>query len=523
MNSPNMNSPNMNRPNMNRPNILLISADQHRADCFGFEGRKIKTPHLDQLARDGTRFSNCITPTVVCQPARASILTGQLCRTHGVHDNGIDLDPEVGEKGFAGALSSSGYRTSFFGKAHFSTYHTYEPTGTPECLASSANYPDTWHGPYMGFDHIEMMLVGHNWFLPEKPPRGQHYERWFYADGLGDKKNALYRENAGDTFGAAQTWHSRLPVAWHNSTWTADRAIEWLKHGRSDDPFCTWISFPDPHHPFDAPEPWSRLHAPADVDLPEHRVRSFTQKPWWHERVLTAEPSGNKKGAEIRKAYSRIGEQSDDQLREIIANTYGQIALIDHNVGRILIALEEVGLSSNTLVIYISDHGDWLGDHGLVLKGPMHYDGLLRVPMIIRGAGVPQNKCVDEPVSTLDLAPTFLDYASADSLHTQHGLSLRPLVETDTATRDFALNEWELLPTRAGVGLSLRTVRTKTHKLTIDEQSGAGEMYDMISDPNETTNLFDSPDHISIREELLNFIASRPDDAGPVRAQVGMA
>ncbi|MEL7165374.1 MAG: sulfatase-like hydrolase/transferase [Pseudomonadota bacterium] len=508
---------------MTRPNILLISADQHRADCFGFEGRNIKTPHLDQLAADGTHFSNCITPTVVCQPARASILTGQLCRTHGVHDNGIDLEPCVGEKGFAGAMAAAGYETSYFGKAHFSTYHTFQPTGTPECLTSSADYPDDWYGPYMGFNHIEMMLVGHNWFLPEKPPHGQHYERWFHGDGRGDVKNALYRENAGDTKDAAQTWHSKLPVAWHNSTWTADRAIEWLRHGRGGDPFCTWVSFPDPHHPFDAPEPWSRLHDPAEVDLPKHRERTFEGRPWWHEQVLTAEPTGDRKGAEIRKAYSRIGPQSDAQLREIIANTYGQIALIDHNVGRILIALEEAGLADNTIVIYMSDHGDWLGEHGLILKGPMHYDGLLRVPMIVRGPNVPRGKKVDEPVSTLDLGPTFFDYGDASPLLTQHGQSLRPLIETDEATRDFALNEWELLPTRAGVGLSLRTVRTKTHKMTVDMQSEAGELYDMVSDPHETKNLFDDPDQAALREQLFAYIHQRPEDAGPIRAQVGMA
>ncbi len=193
-----------------------------------------------------------------------------------MHDNGIDLDPAVGERGFAGAMAAAGYQTAFFGKAHFATYHTFQPTGTPECLRSSADYPADWYGPYMGFSHVELMLVGHNWFLPEKPPRGQHYERWFHADGRGDERNRMYRENAGDTRGAAQTWHSRLPVAWHNSTWTADRTIEWLKHGRDgSQPFCTWVSFPDPHHPFDAPEPWSRLHDPAEVDLPEDRVRSF--------------------------------------------------------------------------------------------------------------------------------------------------------------------------------------------------------------------------------------------------------
>lgn len=161
---------------------MLISADQQRADCFGFEGRKVKTPHLDELAREGARFSAAITPSVVCQPARASILTGQLCRTHGVHDNGMDLDPAIGEKGFAAALAKSGYQTAFFGKAHFSTYHTYQPTGTPECLHSSVNYSADWYGPYLGFNHVELMLVGHNWWAPEKPPAGQHYERFFHME-----------------------------------------------------------------------------------------------------------------------------------------------------------------------------------------------------------------------------------------------------------------------------------------------------------------------------------------------------
>ena len=507
---------------MNRPNFLLISADQQRGDCLGVEGRRIKTPHLDGLAAQGTRFTAAITPCVVCQPARASILTGLLPRTHGVHDNGIDLDPATGDRGFAGAFAAAGYDTAFFGKAHFATYHTFEPTGTPESLLSSADYGPDWYGPYMGFNHVEMMLVGHNWFPPEVPPKGQHYERWFHADGRGAEKLDAYWRNAGDTKGAAQTWHSELPVAWHNSTWTADRAIEWLKGNRSD-PFCTWVSFPDPHHPFDCPEPWSRLHDPAEVDLPPHRTRTFEGRPWWHEQVLTAEPVGPKRNAELRKQYSRIGEQTDDQLREIIANTFGQIALIDHNVGRILTALEETGLADNTVVIYFSDHGDWLGDHGLVLKGPMHYEGLLRVPLIVRGPGTPAGKVIGEPVSTLDLAPTMFDYSGVDPLlPVQHGRSLRPQIEAGIP-RSFALNEWELLPGRVGVALSLRTVRTRTRKLTMDLRSGAGELYDLAEDPWETRNIFDRPDAAAVRRELELLLAKRPYDMVPNRTPVGIA
>lgn len=508
---------------MSKPNFLIISADQQRADCLGVAGRNIKTPNLDALARQGTRFNAAITPCVVCQPARASILTGQLCRTNGVHDNGIDLDPAIGEKGFAGTLSRAGYDTSFFGKAHFSTYHTYEATGSPECLKSSVNYDENWNGPYMGFEHVELMLVGHNWFLPEKPPAGQHYERWFYADGKGDERNKLYAENAHDTKGAAQTWHSKLPVEWHNTTWTADRAIAWLSSAPSDQPFCTWVSFPDPHHPFDCPLPWSKLHDPEDVDLPKHRERDFNNRPWWHEAVLSSEPAGEKKHAEIRKKYSRITPQTDEQLREIIANTYGQIALIDHNVGRLMAALEENGLAENTIVIYMSDHGDWLGDHGLVLKGPMHYDGLLRVPLIARGPGVSANAVVEEPVSTIDLGPTLYDYARCDATLDQHGQSLRNLMEGKLETRDFARSEWELLPTRAGVALSLGVVRTKTHKLTLDSQSGAGELYDLVNDPDEMQNRFDDPDFSVIQKELETMLESRASDQKELQVQVGLA
>ena len=507
-----------------RPNFLIISADQQRADCFGFAGRRIKTPNLDKLAQDGTRFDAAITPCVVCQPARASILTGQLCRTHGVHDNGIDLDPAIGNRGFAGTLATSGYSTAFFGKAHFSTYHTFVPTGTPESIASSSDYDDTWYGPYMGFNHVEMMLVGHNWFLPEKPPSGQHYERWFYADGKGDEKNRLYQENAHDTKNAAQTWHSKLPVKWHNSTWTADRAIDWLQTREDNSrPFCTWVSFPDPHHPFDCPLPWSTLHAPEDVDLPVHRRRDLDSRPWWHEAVLTSEPSGKKEHAEIRKQYSRISEQSDGQLREIIANTYGQIALIDDQVGRLMSTLQTLGLDENTVVIYISDHGDWLGDHGLVLKGPMHYDGLLRVPLITRGPGVKANTVVTEPVSTMDIGPTLFDYADCTPQLTQHGTSLRDLMAGEVSPRRYARAEWELLPTRAGVALSLQVVRTKTHKLTLDLLSGAGELYDLQQDPHEMHNRFDDSDYSAIQTKLIAMINERPDDRQPLNTQVGLA
>ena len=189
-------------------------------------------------------------------------------------------------------------------------------------------------------------------------------------------------------------------------------------------------------------------------------------------------------------------------------------------MGRIRTALEEAGLAKNTLVIYTSDHGDWLGDHGLILKGPMPYEGLLRVPLIVTGPGVSPGKVTGEPVSALDVAATFYDYANTAPGLPQHGRSLRPLLEGE-ATREFAMMEWELLPNRVGVALSLRTVRTRTAKLTMDLRSGAGEMYDLTTDPHEMNNLFDDADHVDLRARLEGYLHTRPDDIGPINRPVG--
>ncbi len=122
----------MKMPEQKALNILFITSDQQRADCYGFAGRKVKTPHLDALAAAGTHFSACITPNLVCQPSRASMLTGMLPLTHGVIDNGIDLPADTGARGFAAALQAAGYDTSFIGKAHFATANTFAPTSSAE-------------------------------------------------------------------------------------------------------------------------------------------------------------------------------------------------------------------------------------------------------------------------------------------------------------------------------------------------------------------------------------------------------
>ncbi len=508
--------------NARAKNVLLITSDQQRGDCYGFEGRNVRTPHLDLMAAAGTRFSACITPNNVCQPSRASILTGLLPNTHGVHDNGIDLDYRLGESGVAGTLAEAGVATGFIGKAHFTSNHTFHKTGSPECRLSSPDFPPDWNGPYMGFGHVELVCEGHNYWLPQEPPGGQHYERWYYGDGLGHMKNELYQTQLPPLSDAAQTWHSALPAAWHNSSWIAERTMEYLR-GHKDERFFCWASFPDPHHPFDAPDPWSRMHHPDEVDLPAFREKDLDRRPWWHRASLEGVPQTTENFRAVRTGYSRMPDQSDRQLRDIIANYYGMISLIDHNVGRIMTLLSDLGLADDTLVIYSTDHGDWLGDHGLILKGPMMYEGLVRVGLLFQGPGVAPGRVVSDAVSTLDLPATILDAMDIAPGMAMHSRTLLGLID-DRENRDFAYNEWAVNAARCGVALDLRMVRTKTHKLTLERNSGAGELYDLANDPHEMDDLFDDAGATKVRKELEDMIRARPDDEiSPFPEPVGMA
>lgn len=508
------------------PNILLITSDQQRADCFGFENRYIRTPHIDHLAAQGTRFTACVTPNLVCQPSRASILTGLLPLTHGVWDNGVDLRPEVGATGFAGTLAAQGYRTALIGKAHFSTHSTFQPTGTPECRTRGPQDSPDWTGPYMGFQHAELVVLGHlRRGRPITQPAAGHYERWFTSRLPENGAYTLWNHSLGPDAGAAQTWFSALPAAWHSSTWIADRVIAYLTAHDQRQPFCLWASFPDPHHPFDCPEPWSRLYDPKDMVLPTHRVPDLDRRPWWHRAVLEGTPQlTDPSMLQFRTEGSRMPAQSDAQLAAMTANYYGMISQIDHNVGRMLEALNTLGCRDNTLVIFTTDHGELLGNHGLYLKHPIPYEDLLRVGLVMQGPGVPAGQVVQEPVSTLDLAPTFYESAGLPVAATVQGRSLHPLLTQPQATRDVAYSEWYVHPSRCGVGLKLRTVRTRTHKCTFELNSGAGELYDLAQDPQEMDNHFDDPGYAAVRRELEAMMQARPGAMlAPLSEPVGMA
>src|SRR5262245_54563756 len=217
-------------------NVLLITTDQQRADTLGVEGSPLgATPNIDAIARAGTRYAAARTQNPLCQPARATILTGTYPSTHGVTCNGIDLPADQEARSLASLLSGAGHRTALFGKAHFATTFPFSPTGQLESVDGSARVAEDWNGPYFGFEHLEMVIFGHNLRIADlmgrwnwafgPPPFGLHYGRYLFRDGAEkgyERLRLMQPEAAGAQWDHTQTWRNALAEEDHPTTWIAD-------------------------------------------------------------------------------------------------------------------------------------------------------------------------------------------------------------------------------------------------------------------------------------------------------------
>ena len=494
-------------------NVLLITTDQQRADSIGVYGNPVcKTPHLDRLAAQGTRYTACRTQNPYCQPSRATILTGTYPSTHGVTSNGIDLPDDATERALSTLLGAVGFRTGFIGKAHFASTYPVLPTGKLESVPGSALMADDWHGPYFGFDDVELLLFGHNMRIAPlmgqwtwcfgPPPFGLHYASWLFRDGEAagiERLRLMQPEAAGAEWDHTQTWKSALPEEHHPTTWIGDRAVAFLDDvAAGDRPFFAWVSFPDPHHPMDPPAPWSALYSADDVRpyLPEKRSDDHDDKPPIH-----AAWARGARGTPMEWANPGGATLTDDELATMTAGYYAMVSQLDHQIGRVVGHLDQLGITDDTLVIVTTDHGELLGDHQMVFKGPLHYDGLLRLPLIIRGPGFPAGAVVDDPVGTIDLAPTALAAAGIDRPAWMEGSVLPPL---DDSPREHVLTENDH---QMVIKLPLRTITTRRWKLTRYERTpDVGELYDLESDPGEFDNRWADPGCTSVKDDLLALL-----------------
>lgn len=485
-------------------NILLITTDQMRFDALGCNGGSVaRTPHIDRLADTGINYLRAHNQNVVCMPARATIMTGQHVASHGVWMNGVSLPED--QPTIAHHLKEHGYRTALLGKAHFEPW-----LGSPEQFFENRMAAAGHTGPHRGFDHMELanhFFEGHS-----------HFD--LHMNQFPESKNAFYpmitdrgqnTASKGQT-GAAQVWPMDIPLEHYHTQWVADRTIAWLGQ-QSDEPFFCWMSFPDPHHPWDIPQSELHRHDWREMPLPalyrekhEDRLRLLDQKPkhWrgYYEGSLWT-------NLESPRDFVPAA-LSADQVREINTYTHIENELIDEAVGQVIDWLQNQGLDDQTDIFFTTDHGELQGDFGLMFKGPYHIDALMRLPLIWRpapSAGTP-SAVVTRPVGHVDLAKTFCDIADIPVPHYCEGLPL-PLSEQAAAqqSRNLVLTEWD--SEHGPIDMHLKSLfHNDGWLITVYEPSHLyggteGELYNINEDPDQIINRWDDPDHQSLKTALI--------------------
>lgn len=508
--------------------ILFITTDQQRYDTLGVNGGTLaRTPVLDRLANEGVRYERCQPTSVVCMPSRASMLTGQFPSTHGAWMNGVPLAidaPSVAEN-----LHDAGYATALIGKAHFEPF--MDPFGRfAENALANLGIPtieqpwfDGRRGVHRGFDYLEFATHGVMGPL--------HYAKWMMAnhpESLGgfyqvvDGDLNVNAAGGGDS-GAPQVKYNDVPREWYHTDWVAERTIGWLNQQESSRDWFCWMSFPDPHHPWDPPKseigrvPWREVDLP--VNYPERaseREALIDQKArhWraWYDGTLVSNYEAPAKWVPATLTA--------DQVREVNALNAVEVELIDEAVGRVLRCIEDKGWGDDVDVVFTTDHGEFQGDFGFLFKGPYHVDALMRLPLIWRPARVTRTApgVVTAPVSLVSLAATFLSVAGQPAPAWVEGDAL-PQSDDEARTRghDATVTEWD--SSLFGVDVHVRTVLTKDHlyteyaKGTLHEGT-EGELYDLRDDPLQRVNLFSDPSLANLRATLHERLRAHEDRPG---------
>jgi arylsulfatase A-like enzyme len=483
--------------------ILFVTTDQQRYDTLGCNGGTVaRTPVVDRLAAEGIRYERAIPQSVVCMPSRSTMLTGQHPTTHGVWMNGVPLP--IDAPSVADVLHRAGYRTALIGKAHFEPYFDPFQRFTENALGSIGTTPPD--GTHRGFEHLELATHG--------VMGGLHYARWIqteHPEAMGgffavvDRDLQVSGEGGGDT-GAPQVKVNPIPRDWYHTDWVADRTISWLDSLDAEDDWFCWMSFPDPHHPWDPPQSEVGRIDWRDVPLPD----GYPESPAEREAILDAKPrhwrlwyDGKLVSNYEAPAKWVPATLTAEQVREINARNAVECELIDEALGRVLQAIAARGWEDDVDIVFTTDHGELQGDFGLMFKGPYHVDALMRLPLVwrpARSADVPP-AVVTEPVGLVDLAPTFCDIAGVPAQEWMQGTSLGSSERSERV-----LTEWD--SELFGVDVHLRTVTrdrwvcTAYRPGTVHDGS-EGELYDLVDDPLQRRNLWDDPAHRTLRSDLL--------------------
>jgi arylsulfatase len=434
------------------PNILWICTDQQRWDTIHALGNEhIRTPNLDRLCGEGVAFTHAFCQSPICTPSRAAFLTGMYPRYLNACTNGNETWQNEAPL-ITKTLADLGYDCGLAGKLHLSAAHNrIEPR------------PDDGYRVFQWSHHPH-----DSW------PEGHAYNDWLKSKGIdhtATKKRLGY-----------------IPSEIHQTTWCTDRAIDFIKEERSG-PWLFSLNCFDPHPPLDPPKEYldrfdlGSLPVPdfADVDLDE-------------EAALAGA------GVNFQSKARRIPAE---KARLDLAKYWAMIELIDDNVGRLMTTLNETGQREKTIIIFTSDHGHMIGDHGLVNKGCRFYEGLVRVPLIVSWPGRFESdlRC-DALVELIDITPTLLELAGQSIPENMHGRSLLPLLTGEADShREFA--RCTFTDTLQGPKSRATMIRDRRHKLIAYHGTKLGQLFDLEADPNEHHNLWDSTEHAAVKGRLL--------------------
>lgn len=497
--------------------ILFITTDQMRFDAIGANGQTVaRTPTIDALAANGINYTRAHNQNVVCMPARSTMITGQYVSTHGVWMNGVPLPAEA--PSVAQYLhDKAGYRTALIGKAHFEPFLDLELRFYENRMARIGEY-----GPHRGFEHME--LATHS-------PLILHYNEWLKKnapDAIGkfyrnlDDKFQVNAAGGGET-GGCQLHLNDIAREHYHTDWVADRTVAWLDGLKADDDWFCWVSFPDPHHPWDPPKselgrhPWRETPMPDFYPGSKEKIEAILAgKPRHWMEWYTGERVTN---FEVPPEF-RARDMTADQVREINAFTHVENELIDEAVAKIMATVARRGWGEDVDVIFTTDHGEFQGEFGLLFKGPYHVDALMRLPMIWRpakSAGV-ASASIAAPVGQVDLAPTFCEIAGLPVADWMQG---KPLPQSEAAAarqkRERVFTEWDCRHVD-GTTVGLRTIHRDGYTITAYlpgtiYDGTEGELYDHGNDPQQWRNLWNDPAYKALKSDLL---ADLRDNLPPV-------
>lgn len=517
-----------NRPKgMKKPNILLFITDQQRADHVGAYGNPIvKTPHLDELAQKGYKFSRFYVATPICMPNRSSLMTGRMPSVHGARHNGIPLD--LGARTFVEVLAEAGYETSLIGKSHLQNM-----TGDPAILPTvddpktegeakrmePGNYDQEWGPawannpdfdvelPFYGFKHVDL-AIDHG------DQVGGHYWRWLL------KNHPEVAQQSGPEFAIPtpeyelshfkQAWRTTVPEDLSTNAYIGERAKEKIQeYASAEQPFFMMCSFPDPHHPFTPHGKYWDMYDPEEVELPPSFYEANAENVPPPVRWLYEQRDQGK----AKKSTPAVFACTEREAREAIALNYGSITHIDAVIGEVVAELERQNIADNTIIIFMSDHGDFFGDHQLLLKGPIHYQSILRTPFIWYDPQATSSPQVEQTeavlASTIDVAATILDRVGVTPYNGLQGRSLLTAMQKpEQFKRDFLVVEEEGQRIMFGFKhrVRMRTLISARYRLSLYEGADWGELYDLELDPDEIVNRWETPEYQTIKNELLQAL-----------------